>query len=87
MTETIAFSSPIIAAMGSASPLDSLSPVNREGPYLRLLCVNIFVRDQEKSLRFFVDRLGFGVVVDENYESGGRWLAVAPPHLANTPSL
>jgi phosphoserine phosphatase RsbU/P len=52
---------------------------NRQGPYLRLLCVNIFVRDQERSLRFYVDQLGFGVVVDENYESGSRWVAVAPP--------
>src|SRR4051795_7281435 len=69
----------IIAAMGSPSPTSPESPQNREGPYLRLLCINIFVRDQERSLRFFVDRLGFGVVVDENYESGGRWLAVAPP--------
>ena len=65
--------------MGSPSPLDTVSPLNREGPYLRLLCINIFVRDQERSLRFFVDQLSFGVVVDENYESGGRWLAVAPP--------
>lgn len=65
--------------MGSSSPLGLVSPLNREGPYLRLLCINIFVRDQERSLRFFVDQLGFGVVVDENYESGGRWLAVAPP--------
>ena len=30
-------------------------------------------------MRFYVDQLGFGVVVDENYESGGRWVAVAPP--------
>ena len=52
---------------------------NREGPYLRLLCVNIFVRDQDRSLRFFVDQLGFSLVLDENYESGGRWVAVAPP--------
>jgi serine phosphatase RsbU (regulator of sigma subunit) len=65
--------------MGSPPPREPISPLNREGPYLRLLCVNIFVRDQERSLRFFVDQLGFGVVVDENYESGGRWLAVAPP--------
>jgi len=65
--------------MGSPSLREPISPLNREGPYLRLLCVNIFVRDQERSLRFFVDQLGFGVVVDENYESGGRWLAVAPP--------
>jgi serine phosphatase RsbU (regulator of sigma subunit) len=26
-----------------------------------------------------VEQLGFGLVVDENYESGGRWVAVAPP--------
>jgi serine phosphatase RsbU (regulator of sigma subunit) len=65
--------------MGSPTPLDPASALIREGPYLRLLCVNIFVRDQEKSMRFFVDCLGFGVVIDENYESGGRWLAVAPP--------
>ncbi len=52
---------------------------NKQSPYLRLLCVNIFVRDQDKSLKFFVDQLGFGLVVDENYESAGRWVAVAPP--------
>ncbi len=60
----------------------SLSPnlrLDRHDPYLRLLCVNIFVRNQDRSLRFYVDQLGFGVVLDENYESGGRWVAVAPP--------
>lgn len=65
--------------MGSPSQRDLVSPLSREGPYLRLLCINIFVRDQERSLRFFVDQLGFAVVIDESYESGGRWLAVAPP--------
>jgi serine phosphatase RsbU (regulator of sigma subunit) len=44
-----------------------------------MLCVNVFVRDQDKSLRFYVDQLGFGVVIDESYESGDRWVAVAPP--------
>ena len=53
--------------------------LNRHDPYLRVLCVNVFVRDQDRSLRFYVDQLGFGLVVDENYESGGRWVAVAPP--------
>jgi serine phosphatase RsbU (regulator of sigma subunit)/uncharacterized glyoxalase superfamily protein PhnB len=53
--------------------------LDRQNPYLRLLCINIFVRDQERSLRFYVDQLGFGLVIDENYESAGRWLAVAPP--------
>jgi serine phosphatase RsbU (regulator of sigma subunit) len=53
--------------------------LDRQDPYLRVLCVNIFVRDQEKSLRFYVDQLGFRVIVDEDYESAGRWLGVAPP--------
>lgn len=53
--------------------------LDRQDPYLRILCVNIFVRDQDRSLEFYVNRLGFGVVVDENYEAGGRWVAVAPP--------
>jgi serine phosphatase RsbU (regulator of sigma subunit)/predicted enzyme related to lactoylglutathione lyase len=53
--------------------------LDRKDPYLRMLCVNVFVRDQDKSLRFYVDQLGFAVVIDESYESGGRWVAVAPP--------
>ena len=64
--------------MSSPSRLESIR-LDRQDPYLRILCVNIFVRDQDRSLEFYVNKLGFGVVVDENYESGGRWVAVAPP--------
>ena len=53
--------------------------LDRQDPYLRVLCINIFVRDQDRSLRFYVDQLGFGLVMDESYESAGRWVAVAPP--------
>lgn len=53
--------------------------LDRQDPYLRVLCVNIFVRDQDRSLRFYVDQLGFSLVVDESYESGSRWVAVSPP--------
>ena len=38
-----------------------------------------FVRDQDRSLRFYVDQLGFSLVVDNRFEGGGRWIAVAPP--------
>src|SRR5438045_1221743 len=62
----------------SPPPVSSLR-LDRQDPYLRVLCVNIFVRDQDRSLRFYVDQLGFGLVIDESYESGGRWVAVAPP--------
>jgi serine phosphatase RsbU (regulator of sigma subunit)/uncharacterized glyoxalase superfamily protein PhnB len=65
--------------MGNAPSSSGAVRLDRQNPYLRLLCINIFVRDQDRSLRFYVDQLGFGLVVDENYESAGRWLAVAPP--------
>jgi len=57
---------------------DALRP-DRRDPYLRLACVNMFVKDQDRSLRFYVDQLGFNLVVNESVESGNRWLAVAPP--------
>ena len=48
-------------------------------PLLRLHCVNVFVRDQEQSLEFYRDQLGFRVVFDTRVQSGERWVAVAPP--------
>ncbi|HUO32563.1 MAG TPA: SpoIIE family protein phosphatase [Bryobacteraceae bacterium] len=48
-------------------------------PYLAMHAVNIYVRDQERSLRFYVDQLGFTVAFDARLQSGERWLAVAPP--------
>jgi serine phosphatase RsbU (regulator of sigma subunit) len=47
--------------------------------FLRMHCVNVYVRDQERSLRFFLDKLGFQVAFDARVESGARLLAVAPP--------
>ena len=52
--------------------------LDREDPYLSLHVVLVYVRDQERSLRFFVDQLGFRVVVDRRFESGERWVEVAP---------
>jgi serine phosphatase RsbU (regulator of sigma subunit)/uncharacterized glyoxalase superfamily protein PhnB len=69
----------IISAMETIPSPPGTIRLDKQNPYLRLLCINIFVRDQDKSMRFYVDQLGFGLVVDENYESAGRWLAVAPP--------
>lgn len=48
-------------------------------PYLHLHFILVFVRDQERSLRFYADRLGFTTVVDFTFESGHRWIEVAPP--------
>src|SRR5256886_9731006 len=48
-------------------------------PYLRLHAVNVFVRDQERSLRFYLDQLGFDLAFDARIQSGQRWVAVSPP--------
>ncbi len=47
--------------------------------YLRLHCVNIFVRNQDRSLRFYLDQLGFHLAFDTRLQTGERWVAVAPP--------
>jgi serine phosphatase RsbU (regulator of sigma subunit) len=48
-------------------------------PYLRLHLVQVLVRDQDRSLRFYRDQLGFQLVVDYKPRSGERWIVVAPP--------
>jgi serine phosphatase RsbU (regulator of sigma subunit)/catechol 2,3-dioxygenase-like lactoylglutathione lyase family enzyme len=48
-------------------------------PYLCLHFAIIYVRDLERSLRFYVDQLGFRLVVDHRFEDGRRWIEVAPP--------
>jgi serine phosphatase RsbU (regulator of sigma subunit)/predicted enzyme related to lactoylglutathione lyase len=53
--------------------------LDRQEPYLRIQHVPIFVRDQDRSLRFYLDQLGFSLVADYRFETGGRWIAVAPP--------
>jgi serine phosphatase RsbU (regulator of sigma subunit)/catechol 2,3-dioxygenase-like lactoylglutathione lyase family enzyme len=54
-------------------------PPSRQEQYLRLHCVNIFVRDQDRSLRFYLDQLGFHLAFDTRLQSGDRWVAVSPP--------
>jgi serine phosphatase RsbU (regulator of sigma subunit) len=79
----------IIAAMAGSSSFgladDSTLPHDgdaqaRENPYLGVYAVNVFVRDQDRSLRFYVDQLGFNLAFDVRLQSGQRWVGVAPPH-------
>jgi len=48
-------------------------------PYLRMHCVNVYVRNQDRSLRFYLDQLGFHLAFDTRLQNGERWVAVAPP--------
>jgi len=48
-------------------------------PFLRLNFVTLWVRDQQRSRQFFVEKLAFEVIVDMQTPEGGRWIVVAPP--------
>jgi len=48
-------------------------------PHLRIHSINIYVRDQDRSLRFYLDQLGFHLAYDAKLQSGERLVAVAPP--------
>jgi serine phosphatase RsbU (regulator of sigma subunit) len=61
-------------ASGTLSP-----PESARDPFLRVHAVNVYVRDQERSLRFYLDTLGFQVAFDARVESGERVVAVSPP--------
>src|SRR5947209_18147607 len=65
---------------GSVSPMgSSFPPGDRREPYVGIHAVNVYVRDQDRSLKFYVDQLGFHVAFDARVHSGDRWVAVAPP--------
>jgi serine phosphatase RsbU (regulator of sigma subunit)/catechol 2,3-dioxygenase-like lactoylglutathione lyase family enzyme len=55
-----------------------LRPHDR-APYVRFHAVKIFVRDQDRSLRFYLGQLGFTLIYDARLQSGERWVAVVPP--------
>src|SRR5690348_9438820 len=52
---------------------------DRQGLYVRLGAVAVFVRDQERSLHFYLQQLGFELALDVSSPSGHRLLAVSPP--------
>src|SRR6201987_3853633 len=56
--------------MASKTPAD---------PFLSIHAVRVFVRDLDRSLRFYVGQLGFRLVIDTRLQSGERWVAVSPP--------
>jgi serine phosphatase RsbU (regulator of sigma subunit) len=61
--------------MGSAASVR----LDRQNPYLRVDAVNVFVRDLDRSLDFYLNQLGFHLALDVRLQSGYRLVAVAPP--------
>jgi phosphoserine phosphatase RsbU/P len=64
---------------GVLAPLAAVLRAALSQPFLRLNFVTLWVRDQERSRRFFVEQLAFEVIVDVSTPEGGRWIVVAPP--------
>ncbi len=67
--------SPESGTLTNNSPSETTA---RPSHYLRIFKSNVYVRDHDLSLNFYVDQLGFNVVADARFEFG-RWVAIAPP--------
>jgi catechol 2,3-dioxygenase-like lactoylglutathione lyase family enzyme len=52
--------------------------LDSKAPHLRILFITIYVRDLERSIRFYVDQLGFNLIFDSPV-AGGRFVVVGPP--------
>lgn len=64
--------SPLLAHRCSFHP-------DRQDPYLRLGGITVYVRDPDRSRRFYLDQLGFRLASDVPLQSAVRSLAVTPP--------
>jgi len=62
----------------NAAPENRTVESSQQTPYLRIFKTDVYVRDHDRSLTFYVDQLGFRVVADARFEFG-RWVAIAPP--------
>ena len=68
--------------MASDSPGSGGAPAFPPGvaaSFLSIHAVRVFVRDLDRSLHFYLDQLGFRLVIDTRLQSGERWVAVSPP--------
>jgi serine phosphatase RsbU (regulator of sigma subunit)/catechol 2,3-dioxygenase-like lactoylglutathione lyase family enzyme len=66
-------------ADGSLAPLSSPTVHHAAvNPFLSIHAVRIYVRDVDRSLDFYLDQLGFHLVIDTRLQSGERWVAVSP---------
>jgi catechol 2,3-dioxygenase-like lactoylglutathione lyase family enzyme len=64
-----------------------MSASNNPAGITQLSTIGIPVDDQDRSLAFYVDKLGFEKRLDVAYGQGERWLEVAPIGAATTIAL
>jgi serine phosphatase RsbU (regulator of sigma subunit) len=68
--------------MDSFSPTGTgefTDPTDQQDLYLGIQAVDVFVRDMEQSVQFYVNQLGFKLVSDVILQSGRRRVGVSPP--------
>lgn len=46
--------------------------------------VMLYVNDQDKAVQFWVEKVGFCVIADEDNGQGFRWIEIAPSEAAET---
>jgi len=63
----------------SPTGIEHSQHLDRPDLYLGIQAVDVFVRDLEKSLQFYVNQLGFRLVSDVILQSGRRRVGVSPP--------
>src|SRR5262245_66380761 len=56
-----------------------LPPASLADPFLSIHAVRVYVRNVDRSLQFYTEKLGFRLVIDTKLQSGERWVAVSPP--------
>src|SRR5215468_4710844 len=74
----------ILRTMAAAHPSPLLAyrqsfQSDHQDPYLRLGAITIFVRDADRSRRFYLEQLGFCVTSTAPPQSAGNTVAVCPP--------
>jgi serine phosphatase RsbU (regulator of sigma subunit)/catechol 2,3-dioxygenase-like lactoylglutathione lyase family enzyme len=66
-------------ASPASRPKNAAASPSTKRLYLGVQSINVYVRDQDRSLRFYLDQLGFKLAFDAKLQSGERWVAVSPP--------
>lgn len=59
--------------------MEANSQTDGQQQYLRIHAINIYVRDQDRSLQFYLEKLRFRLAFDTRLQTGERWVAVTPP--------
>jgi len=54
---------------------------------MKVTLISIPVRDQEKALKFYTEKLGFLKKLDTPLEGGNRWLTLVSPEAQDGPEL